>query len=413
MPTRAFIIAAFGAFVQYYDYHLFGFLALKLAKHFFSDKGIFIQLQNTYLIMGIAMISKPIGALLLGKIGDIYGRSNVFNISLIGTAIGSFIICIVPDYNYIGILASILLLIARMIICALVSSGTDSIRIYIYEHVGNRSQVLGVSITNIFMQAGSFMSSCAAWFFTLDFMPDYGWRLAFLLGSCLGVFTMFLTKKYDIKDFINLKHIPQYDKFKNLPITKIVNDNFKLFIFCTIIAGCIGSTTQFFIIFFGTYNFGILKNIGQSSMQFYISIALCIYMIFSLISGYIADKIGCMKVALSAIVILLLISLGHVVNLSNNKLNLNLLLLTSAILPFLTMPSAVILKQSIPIVIRYRIFSLAHAIGSILISAPTAFTSTWLYNNTGISWLPMIYFIITMILIFISLIKIKNFMKSI
>jgi len=412
MPPKAFLIAAFSAFVQYYDYHLFGFLAVKIAKHFFLQQEVILQLQNAYLIMAVAMISKPVGALLLGKVGDVYGRSYIFNISLVGTAIGSTIIALIPDYSFVGVASTILLLIARMVICALVSSGSDSVRVYIYEHISENKRTLGVSITNIFMQAGSFLASSSAWFFTQEFMPDYGWRISFLLGGIFGMIIVFLKNRYNIQDINNIKNEPKFAEFKELSTINIIGKNLKLFLYCLIIAGCLGSTTQFFIIFFGTYNFEILKNISQSNMQFYISAALCLYMVFSLISGYLSDKIGCYKVALSASILLLFISLAHIYVLRNSEINISLFLFTIVILPFLTMPTAVILKQSIPIVIRYRIFSLSHAVGSILISAPTAFVSMFVYNKSGIAWLPIFYFITTIILISISLIKIKKLSKN-
>lgn len=412
MPPKAFLIAAFSAFVQYYDYHLFGFFAVKIARHFLPDQNVVLQLQNAYLIMAIAMISKPLGALLLGKIGDTYGRSYIFNISLIGTAIGSTIIAFTPDYSHIGIISTLMLLFARMIICALVSSGSDSVRIYIYEHISSKKQTLSVSITNIFMQAGSFFAASSAWFFSQEFMPEYGWRIGFLLGGVLGLIIVVLKNKYNIQDIVNIKDQPKFAEFKELSTLDIISKNFKLFLYCLIIAGCLGSTTQFFIIFFGTYNFEILKNIKQSDMQFYVSVALCIYMMFSLLSGYLADIIGCYRVAFIAIVALLFISLIHIYVLSINQVSISLFLTTIAILPFLTMPAAVILKQSIPIVIRYRIFSLSHAVGSILISAPTAFISTFAYNKSGVSWLPILYFISTIGLISISLIKIKKLSKN-
>jgi MFS family permease len=408
MPNRSFLIAALSAFVQYYDYHLFGFLAVKVARDLLPTQGIILQLQNAYLIMAIAMIAKPIGALILGKLGDIYGRSYIFNISLIGTATGSLIIAFIPNYDSIGIVASIILLLARMIICALVSSGSDSVRIYIYEHINPKKQYLGVSLTNIFTQGGSLAASLAAGFFTLDYMPDYLWRGAFLLGSMMGLAVIFFKYKLKIIDNTNIKDSPKYEEFKNLSILKIIKKNIKLFICCLIIAGCIGSTTQFFIIFFGTYNFEILKNISQHKMQFYTSCSIVFYMIFSIISGYICDIINPFKVITCAIILLLILSFRYIYASDHQHFNVFSFFAIISSLPFLTMPTAVILKQSIPIIIRYRIFTLSHSLGSIFISAPTAFISTWIYHKTDLSWSPIIYFIIIIILISISLKTIKN-----
>lgn len=407
MQKKSFIIAAYIAFVQYYNYHLFGFLAVKIALYFFGHDNL-LQLQSTYLIMALAMIAKPIGAVILGKIGDTYGRSGVFNISLVGIAIASLIIGFLPQYNDIGMIAIIILVIARIITCALVSSGSDGIRIYIYEHLNSNKQCLGISLTNIFTQAGSLIASVTAWFFTIDFMPSYAWRIAFMLGGIIALIAIVLVNRFKITDTIELKQNQNFDKFKDLSLKLILKEHSALFIFCTLIAGCIGSTNQFFVVFFGTYNFSVLKNIDQSTMQIYTSFAISIYMIFSIISGIVADRVGCLKVAAVASLILVIIGIGHIYNLHNNHFNIYLFFTTTATLPFLTMPAAVILKKSIPVVIRYRIFSLAHAVGSIAISAPTAFVATYFYNKTHIPWLPVIYFILTIIVTILALNRISN-----
>ena len=75
----------------------------------------------------------------------------------------------------------------------------------------------------------------------------------------------------------------------------------------------------------------------------------------------------------------------------------------AASLPLITMPAAAILKQSIPKSIRYRLFSLSHAIGSVFISAPTALFSTFIYKKTNLTWLPICYFITTILMISFAL----------
>ena len=71
-------------------------------------------------------------------------------------------------------------------------------------------------------------------------------------------------------------------------------------------------------------------------------------------------------------------------------------------MPILTMPALAFLKQSIPQAIRYRIFSLAHAIGSICISSSTPWFATLLFKELG-PWYPMLHFFVIINLIFISI----------
>ena len=408
MDKKTFTISALTVFVQYYDYHLFGFMAANIANHFFPKADIVVQLLNTYFLMSIAMIAKPLGAAIFGRIGDLSGRSNSFIISLTGTAIASFILFITPSNEKTGMLSVLILLLCRMIISALVSSGTDGVRIFIFEHIKSSMQCFSTSITTVFILLGSLTASLSATIFNSNYLPHYSWKFAFLFGSVLGFIVIITTKVIGFKDQIEIRNQPKFEKFKDMSIYHIVKANKKLFMLCVLLAGAIGSTNQFILIFFGTYNFQVLKTIDKSTMQNYISISVVIYMIFSVIGGIIADKFGKYKTAIIAAFITLLITLGQCYYLAKLELSAILLILTSTTLPFITMPGAVILTKSIPMAIRYRLFSLSHAIGSIIISAPTAFVSTFLYHKTNISWLPLCYFIASILMISFALYKLKS-----
>lgn len=403
MTKKSFVISVLTVFIQYYDYHLFGFLAANIASHFFPADESITQLINTYFIMAIAMIAKPIGAIIFGRIGDLKGRSNSFKISLIGTASASLILFASPSYESIGLVSCFILLICRMAICALVTSGSDGVRIYIYEHIPKSRQCLGVGITTLFTLAGSLTASLSAWFFTLNHFPDYSWRFAFLLGGIIGILVVIAMKITNFKDETAIKDDINFEEFKNSSTEKIVYSNWKLFILSILLAGGIGSTNQFIIIFFGTYNFEILGTIDRSSMQSYITLAIISYMLFAIIGGYLADKFNRYYVTVLGSIAVISCSIILMQRLSSQTLNPFSYIAIAASLPFITMPAAAILKQSIPKSIRYRIFSLSHAIGSVFISAPTALLCTFMYKKTNLTWLPVCYFIVTILMISFAL----------
>lgn len=349
------------------------------------------------------MLAKPIGAIIFGKIGDLKGRSNSFKISLIGTAIASIIIYLTPSYEKIGLLSCFMLLLYRMVICALVSSGSDGVRIYVYEHISKSKQCLGVGIITLFTQAGSLTASISAWFFTLDIMPAHYWKISFLIGGILGLLVIIAMKISGFGDIEDVKQDEKFTSFEKLSIKDIISKNMALFFVCVLIAGGIGSTNQFIIIFFGTYSFKILQIIDRSLMQSYISAAIIAYMVFSLIAGYLADKYSRYYTVLGGLCSTIIFSLLLIYGFSKKELFSMAYIGVSSSLPFITMPAAAILKQSIPKSIRYRIFSLSHALGSVFISAPTALFATLLYNHTGLIWLPILYFILIVLIISLAL----------
>jgi MFS family permease len=134
-------------------------------------------------------------------------------------------------------------------------------------------------------------------------------------------------------------------------------------------------------------------------MQLYTSVAIILYMIFAIIGGMAADFFGRKIVTSIAFVVLFAITVMMIVTIAHGESSPALFFASNIALPFFTMPALAFLKQSIPIVIRYRIFSLAHAIGSICISAPTAFFSTLMYHKTKLAWLPITYFLTTIVMI--------------
>ena len=114
----------------------------------------------------------------------------------------------------------------------------------------------------------------------------------------MGIFVIIAMKITGFKDTIEIKDDINFEEFKNASTKNIVYKNWKLFLLCILLAGGIGSTNQFIIIFFGTYNFEILETIDRSSMQSYITIAIVFYMIFGIISGYFADKFNRYRITL-------------------------------------------------------------------------------------------------------------------
>ncbi len=408
MRSRSFILASICTIVQYYDYHLFGFLAAKISKVFFHSGDPVVQLLKTYMVMFIAVLAKPIGALVLGRIGDIYGRFATAIISLSGTAIASLVISLTPGYEKIGIFSAVILLLARMAVSGLVSSGTDGIRIYIFEKIGASKQCLGNGMVTFSTQVGSFLATVSAWFFTLDFMPDYSWRIAFMIGTLLGGMVIIIRMNLEVMSDNDNKNDPEYDIYREQKTLHIAFQNWKLFLRCAVLAGCIGSTYQFIIIFFGTYNFEILKLVEHSKMQFYTIVGVVVYMVFSVIGGLCADFFGRIKVANLSAAILCVITLIFSYFLSRGSFSLSAFLFINILLPFITMPALAFVKQAIPPVYRYRLFSLAHAVGSIAISAPTAYASTYFYYKTHITWIPMVYFFTTVILMIFTINSLKK-----
>src|SRR6476619_6049425 len=238
MNKASLAIAALSALVQYYDYHLFGFLAAKIATNFLPTNDPLTILLKTYLMMYLAVLFKPLGSIFLGRIGDIYGRQVTIKIGLIATACASFILGILPSFRDIGFFAPIFLVFSRICIVTFLSSGTDGIRIYMYESVNSKRKNLSSSLVTISAVIGSLIASISDLFTTLDFMPDYFWRFSFIFGSTIGFFVIIMRKRFsDLTLDAKLITEKSYEIYKHKHLIQIIKENMAFTLLGIILAG--------------------------------------------------------------------------------------------------------------------------------------------------------------------------------
>ncbi|HYQ83488.1 MAG TPA: MFS transporter, partial [Rubrobacter sp.] len=112
---RAVIAAVIGNFIEWYDFTLYGYLAVVIAPLFFPAENRLVSLMATFAVFGVAFLMRPIGALVFGSIGDRIGRRNTLATIILMTSGATFFIGVVPSYETIGILAPLLLVLARVV----------------------------------------------------------------------------------------------------------------------------------------------------------------------------------------------------------------------------------------------------------------------------------------------------------
>src|SRR5208283_5122532 len=71
---RAVVAGIVGNTLEWYDFGVYGFLATVLAKQFFPSSEQYVALLQTFGVFGVGFAARPLGALLMGRLGDIVGR---------------------------------------------------------------------------------------------------------------------------------------------------------------------------------------------------------------------------------------------------------------------------------------------------------------------------------------------------
>ena len=112
---RVIAAASIGNALEWYDFIVYGFFAITMAKLFFPVGNPTISLLVAFATFGVTFLVRPVGAVILGSYADRYGRKAAFTLTIVLMTIGTAMIAFAPTYSSIGLGAPLLIVAARVI----------------------------------------------------------------------------------------------------------------------------------------------------------------------------------------------------------------------------------------------------------------------------------------------------------
>ncbi len=207
----------FGNILEWFEVYSFAYLAPIIALKFFNAESNISSLMLAFLVFGLGFITRPLGGIIFGRIGDRIGRKNAFIWSIIILTVPTFIMGILPTYETWGIFAPISLCLLRLIqsvptggeipgvICFLFENAHENNKRYItsWNAVGNQIGAIIGLVETFFMD--NYMSA--------EFLSSWGWRISFISGGIIGLAGIYL--RHTLQEtpvFIKLKENHKVDK---------------------------------------------------------------------------------------------------------------------------------------------------------------------------------------------------------
>lgn len=365
-PKKKIIGAFFGTVVEYYDYSLYGFSAGILATKFFPLEDKVTSLMYVFAIYAISYLSKPLGSIIFSRIGDIYGRKIALRTTMVGIALPTLTIGLLPDYATIGVVSTYILVLCRFMQGFFAAGEYDGAAIYIIEHLGEKYHYTASAITRATGVLGLLLGIASTNFFNSSIFPEWSWRIPFLLSLPLALVTIYyrrhLEETPEFKDSISgNKEVTNTLLFikKQWPVlTKIV-----------FFAGGFGVTYQVSIIFMKQY----LPLVVPATSVIITSYSVILVLAFGVtmpFAGWLADRFGKIRVVKYSLISTILSSLIFAVSIHFQIMNLVLVsgvMIATSVAPFNALAHGIIIK-AFPVKQRYRGVSLGHTTGSMLMS---------------------------------------------
>ena len=173
--------------LEIYDFTIFAFFAPIFQKNYFVFLSEESMLVITYLLFAIGFIFRPVGALIFGYIGDVYGRKKtlVVSVSLMGAC--SLIMFLLPPYQVIGIASCYIIVIIRIMQGLSVGGEFTGALIFAIEHTGSKNIGIVGGIMSAGGAAGILLANLVSGIIQHPMFPESFWRIAFLLGFSLSI----------------------------------------------------------------------------------------------------------------------------------------------------------------------------------------------------------------------------------
>jgi MFS transporter, MHS family, proline/betaine transporter len=292
---RVVITAAVGNFAEWYDFAVYGVVASVLATQFFPTSDPTVGLIGVYAIFAITYVSRPLGGLFAGWLGDTLGRRRALSFTIILMCAGTALIGVLPGYAAIGEGAPILLTLCRLL-QGLGTGGEYSSAIsFVYEHSAPRDRAVRVSylVTTTFV--GISAAILAAGLLTTvlgeQAFEAWGWRLLFLVAAPLGLAGIYLRRKVaETPTFVAQQRQGQERK-AGTPIRETLRTQLPTMVLFFLVVSAYALITPVLSSYFITF---MQREGGLSSGQsYYVSLAINVVMIAAtLLTGRFMARYG-------------------------------------------------------------------------------------------------------------------------
>ena len=193
-PRRAVFAGAVGNLIEYYDFAIYGVLAVTLAPLFFPSHQPGVSILSTLAVFAVAFVMRPIGGWFFGWLGDRTGRRRALVITVVGMGVASGAVGLLPTHKTAGTLAPTLLVLARLIQGFSAGGEVAGSTTYVAESAPPRKRGFFLSFSGLTVVGANSVAAAVVGLIALSVtheqMASWGWRIPFLLSLPLALFCL-------------------------------------------------------------------------------------------------------------------------------------------------------------------------------------------------------------------------------
>ncbi|GAB2732451.1 MFS transporter [Sinomonas soli] len=191
---RTLFATGLGNALEWFDWGIYSSFAVFFAPQVFSPKDPLAALLGAMAIFAVGFVARPVGGWLFGLLADRRGRKTTMLLTVALASVGSLLIAVVPTYQAAGALAAVVLLAARLIQGLAHGGEAPSAQTYLSEAAPKERRGVWASLIyfsgTLGICLGLLLGVVLGLVLPKADMAAWGWRLPFLVGALLGLYTL-------------------------------------------------------------------------------------------------------------------------------------------------------------------------------------------------------------------------------
>ncbi|ABP60634.1 MFS transporter [Enterobacter sp. 638] len=408
---KVLLATGIGHFVEWFDFGLYGTLAAIIGVQFFQAESPAVALLSSFAVFGAGFIMRPLGGLYFGSLGDRIGRQKVLATVILLTSGATFVMGLLPTFSQIGIAATVLLVVTRLIQGFAAGGESSGATTFLAEYAPTaRRGYFTCWIDNFgFMAfvAGSGLVFLLTATLGEATMSDWGWRIPFLIAGPLGLVGLYLRKH--LEDTPEFLEMVKSGKTEASPLRTAVTTAWGALLFCVgfVVIKAVGHWTL--QTFMPSY---LSTELHYSKLDSYAITTVGLFSIAVMVPfmGYLSDKFGRKPLMLAGCAGFILFTYPAMMVMARGDMLsaiLAMLLLGAFIAAFDGACSAA-MAELFPTSIRYGGMAIAYNVAVAFFGGITPWFSAYLITSTGNPFSPAYYVMGAALITFLTVLRAKE-----
>jgi MFS family permease len=284
--TKLVVATSLGNALEWFDISVYAYFATYLSKAFFPTKDPTTSLLLTFGSFALTFLARPIGGVLLGTYADRYGRKASLLLSITMMTCGTSAVALMPSFEQIGVLAPLLVILARLVQGFSAGGEFGSSTAFLVEHMpGRRGFVASWQFASQGMSSllGAGFGALLTSTLSTEALQSWGWRVPFLFGALIGPVGLYIRNRIDDAT------APPAEKH-DTPIRNVLETQ-KFRVLLGVGAIATATSVNYLIVYMPTY---VVKALHLSPTVGYLAAfaAGIAGIAFNPVAGWISDRVG-------------------------------------------------------------------------------------------------------------------------